>query len=406
MRKSRLSEAGENLFQRIKRKTAEAEKAGRKIIKLSIGQPSGPAFLEARTAAATAVLSEDEFMHEYQDNGSPGVPDFARRFVQTHVKIDLSQRKELSFLPIPGIKPMIPLIPFACGAKESFGLQVATTTDPGYPTPKDWCAGYLGQLLYHHSLKLGPANNFRFFPDDLFQISKDIGSGDFKAKLVMMNYPHNPSGQVAIMEWLLLLCHFCERHDIRIWNDAAYAGLASSASHCTLTDVACEFPELSWAEAFSGSKLGNCTGWRVGAMVGSSDFIADVARIKGNTDSGFAAPMAAGLLRLVENHFDLIESLSSEYNSRLDCFINILTNCRMRLACKPGAGFFSLWHAPRMAFGEAVKNAEHFNSLMIERVGIVGVDFNPYIRYSVAQNDIVSVADEIRVAFETAAVAY
>jgi len=81
---SRLPPGGENLFQSIKRKCVEAEAKGKKLYRLSIGQPSGPALLSARKAAAKAVMSDQESMHEYQDNGSPGVSDFAERFINVH----------------------------------------------------------------------------------------------------------------------------------------------------------------------------------------------------------------------------------------------------------------------------------------------------------------------------------
>ena len=96
-----LPKGGTNLFQAIKAKCTEAEAKGVKLYRLSIGQPTGPALLSARQAAADAVLSPEESIHEYQDNGSPGVPKFAQRFVQAHVPIDLSKKK-VSFLPIPG----------------------------------------------------------------------------------------------------------------------------------------------------------------------------------------------------------------------------------------------------------------------------------------------------------------
>src|SRR5512138_3703424 len=109
MRKSYLPAGGVNLFQAIKAKSREAEAAGQKLYRLSIGQPAGPALLSARKAASEAVMSDLESMHEYQDNGSPGVPDFARRFVQAHFNFSLAG-KEVEYLPIPGIKPMLGLV--------------------------------------------------------------------------------------------------------------------------------------------------------------------------------------------------------------------------------------------------------------------------------------------------------
>jgi len=213
---SRLPEGGVNLFQAVKAVSTEAEAKGIQLIRLSIGQPQGPALESARRVAAEAVISESESMHEYQDNGSPGVPDFARRFVKAHLEIALPD-ENVDFLPIPGIKPMLGLIPLASGAAER-NLTIATTTKPGYPTPRDWAQTYLKQNVYE--VPLNTENAFRFSPSDL-------PSG---TDLIMMNYPHNPTGQVATMEWLLELLRnewpvvrraplsFAIASDLDFWN--------------------------------------------------------------------------------------------------------------------------------------------------------------------------------------------
>lgn len=393
-RKSWLPVGGTNLFQAIKAKRVEAEARGVKILNLAIGQPQGPALLSARMTASGAVMSAVESMHEYQDNGSPGVPGFAEKFVKFHTG-DLAGA-DVAYLPIPGIKPMLGLIPLACGCAQGI-IRVFTTTDPGYPTPADWC-GYHAKGIHRH-IRLNPENQFRFSPQDL-------RAGEPAMTLVMMNYPHNPSGQVATLDWLAEVCDYCQRKGFRLFNDAAYVALKHTADCATLAEVAVNYPELSWAEAFSASKvIGNGTGWRVGAMVGSRDFIADIARIKGNTDSGFVAPMAAGVLAALENDKPGIEACRCLYEERIDLLIRILDGKGMRLAVKPGAGFFTLWLVPAQAFGERIRSAEQFNYLMIQRTGVMGVHFEPYIRYAVV-GDVVGMTEEIWQAFGAANVSY
>jgi LL-diaminopimelate aminotransferase len=391
MRESRLPAGGTNLFQAIKAKRAEAAAQGIEIINLSIGQPTGPALLSAREKAAEAVMSESESMHGYQDNISPGVPNFAQKFVQQHVDCKLAGR-DVAFLPIPGIKSILGLVVLACGAAEKT-IKVATTTKPGYPTPADWCR-YL--RAPHYSLPLNPENEFRFR-------IKDIRAG---TSLLMVNYPHNPSGQIATEEWWTTLCSFCEQNKIRIFNDDPYYMLSHSTDSRSLTEVALDFPDLSWAEAFSASKIiNNGTGWRIGAMVGSPDFIQDIATIKGNTDSGFVAPMAAGVLHSISCDQGSVAACKKIYGQRIKILIDILIKNGMRLAVEPRAGFFTLWKRPDRAFGEEVKNAEHFNFLMIEKTGVVGVHFDPYIRYAVT-GDVEEMAGAIEEAFSKAKVSY
>jgi hypothetical protein len=70
------------------------------------------------------------------------------------------------------------------------------------------------------------------------------------------------------------------------------------------------------------------------------------------------------------------------YRLRMEKLTAILTGAGMRLAAKPQAGFFSLWLTPNFAYGEKIKTAAEFNAIMIKNAGIVGVHFEPYIRYA------------------------
>lgn len=391
MNQSWLPSGGGNLFQEIKRVRAEAEARGVSILDLSIGQPTGSAFLSAREMAARYIKLDNQEVHEYQDNGCLPAPGFAKHFVQGHMRT--RPTSDVDFMPTPGTKSMLPLVILACGR----GVQVATMTNPGYGVPAIWNK-YLGNKDAY-ALPTNPKNEFLVDIDDVddwMMLGKN---------LLMLNYPHNPSGQVATNAFWENLCAFCMSNGIRIFNDAAYALLDHSGDHANLADVACKFSGLSWAEAFSASKMGNFTGWRVGAIVGSPDFVADIRMIKGDTDSGFNAALAIGALYSLENDAENIRATPKIYQRRLNILIETLTSCRMRLAVKPKAGFFSLWETPKFAFDQRIDDAKHFNYLMIEKTGVLGVHFHPYIRYAVC-GDVKAMIEDIREAFSKADVSY
>jgi len=390
---SRLPEGGLNLFQGIKEDIEQAKKGGIEIISLSIGEPDGWPFDSAIVASQQALGVRSQDMHGYQDNGERGVPGFSRKFVQAHVRTPLNDNENLAFLPTTGTKPMLTLFSFACGGADR-KLTVAMMTDPGYPTPKDWA----DDLLHHnvYELPLNPQNKFRFSVEDIH----------LDTDLMMINYPHNPSGQIATREQLEKLCQFCREHEIRLVNDAAYIALSYTKKSYALADVAVNFPGLSWMELFSTSKtIGNATDWRVGAAVGSPIFIDDFGKIKGKADSGFNAALATGALNAVENDKASIEKNTQKFKGRNTLLIDIAQSNGLRLAVKPQAGFFSTWLSPRYAFGEQMANAGEFNQRMIYETGVVGVPFHPYIRYAVCI-DIEANADKIAAGFRKAQVSY
>ena len=403
-----LEKGGENLFQAIKEKKAKAKEKGINIIDLSIGQPAGAALFSACQAASRAILSRMECTHEYQDNISPGCKNFAKRFVHFHIKTKIKGTDNLAYLPIPGIKSMLGLVIMACGAgdkkmrRDGKKLYVATMTSPGYPTPKTWCEYLEGLGVVHTSLVLRSENDFLPTIEDL---EKAFPAGE--RGLLMLNLPGNPGGQIATAEWLRKVCAFCWKRGIRIFNDSAYSALDHSGKHVTLTDIALEFSGLQFVEAFSASKLiNNGTGWRVGAMVGTICFISDIKRIKGNTDSGFNAALAKGVIWAVEHDKETIEAVRIIYKNRIETFVKILSKSGMQLAVEPKAGFFTLWKVPDVAFGKKIKDAAHFNNLMIESTGVLGVPFGQYIRYAICRSSIKRRARQLELAFAKANVRY
>lgn len=392
MQRSRLPAGGANVFQKIRQKRTDALAQGLSLLDLSIGEPKGAALLSARQAAQAAVMSEDEAMHAYQYNESPAVPDFSKRFVTAHLRRDLSEAT-VDYVPIPGIKPILGLLPLACGCAQQ-PVTVATTTKPGYPIPANWCDYHVHAT--HYALPLSSENGFRF-------ATADIQPG---TDLIMVNYPHNPSGQVASADWLRDLCQHCSDNDIRLFNDAAYIALSHDDDSATLAEIAVDFPDLSWCEGYTAAKLiGNGTGWHVGAMIGSPDFIADVKEVKGKTDAGFVAPMAAGVIATLETDQANIDAMRETYRSRLTLLMNLMKDCGMRLAIEPKAGFYTLWETPTQAFGKPVSDAEAFNFAMIETVGVVGVHFPGYVRYAVCA-DVAAMSGDLRTAFARAEVSY
>ena len=393
---SRLPPGGENIFQAVKKLRLAREKAGLPCINLGIGQPSGPALLSARLKAAEIIASDSQLVHEYADNGCPPCPDFAPRFVQAHMPgMELKVFGDrLGFLPIPGIKSKLGDVVVACNVDS---VRVATMTFPGYSTPADWCR-YL--RVPHVSVKADHENGF--LPGNIPSL----------ANLLMINLPHNPSGAIATRDYWRWLCRLCQELGVRLFNDAAYAGLVYTLDACTLTEVAVEFPGLSWVEAFSGSKtIANGCSWRVGAMVGSPDFIDDIALIKGNTDSGFVSACAIGALHALENDQAGVMAVNEMYRTRLDLLGRIFGRTNMKETIKPLGAFFSLCHYPDKAFGQVVRDARQFNQLMIEHTGLIGIPFGTpdkpeeYVRYTVC-GDIAQMAGQIEEAFALANVSY
>lgn len=407
MSSSLLEPSPGNKFGVIKLQTNQAKEKGINANLFSIGEPNAPAYEIACAATAKAIMSRDPTVHGYQDNGTPGCPDFARRFIMSHPgnrEILEACGDEISYIEIPGIKPIIDYVIKSLGAWESSTKSRIVATTPGYPTPKDQAimAANVAQVdLPSFSADQG------FLPtmDQIHGLC--LSAGD----LIMLNLPNNPTGAVADKKWLEELCGYCEDTEIRLFNDAAYAMLKYDSSIPNLAQVAPGFKNLNWMEAYSSSKIGNFCGWRVGGIVGSTPTVNDFAKIKGNSDSGLNAALAIGILELVENHMDVIDKTVALYKKRLDIMTKILTSCGFKIAVEPKGTFFSLWHTPQFAFGQGIEDSEQFNELMLNHLGkegIVGVPFDEYgdkfIRYAVCAYPIEENIGKLTNLFEAAGV--
>ena len=369
----RLPARGENLFQRIKRiRTAYEKRTGKASLNLSVGEPDGIPTLITREAACKATMSEDRLIHVYQDNGSP--EGFDRTFVRHHVPEEIASDERFATLPIPGIKSILGLIPLACGHNldDAEPVVLAATTKPGYPIIRTWC-GYLD--CPYHDWPLYAKDKFRPRMENMPE----------KVNVVLLNYPNNPTGAVMDEAGWREICQWAVDNGVRLVNDAAYCGLVHG-KHTTLSEIASQYPDLEWIELFSASKSHNATGWRVGTAFGTADFIADLTMIKGNADSGFAAPMAIGAMEAIKEDQAGLTEIRETFGKRGKILMELLKPY-LRLAVEPEAGFFTFWHAPDKAFGEKMGSADDFNNRMVEQLGMVGVPYTgsdgEYIRYAV-----------------------
>jgi aspartate/methionine/tyrosine aminotransferase len=222
--------------------------------------------------------------------------------------------------------------------------------------------------------------------------------GADRADLVFTIRPGNPAAVGAgAADWKELIA-FCLEKGMRLVNDAAYAGLAAGGAHVPLAAVAKDYSDLEWLELYSVSKSFNDPGARLGALVGSRDFVEDFRLVKGNTDSGPVPAVMAAYGEFLSDPAAAARALGEIrglYEKRVSYLIPRLKQAGLRPACETEAGFFTLWKVPAEALGRALpeaNRAEAFNRAVIAETGIVGVHFTgsdgegrpePLIRYAV-----------------------
>lgn len=388
--------AGINLFQLIYVLIREyRERTGLEPLNLSLGNPDGVPPQAIRALKAKYALDPGYDFHTYAEDKN--LNRFAEGMVALHGGVDVEKYPGLRALPIAGIKTASALIPLACalhlpGRARRDSFRVASNL-PAYDVIGTWSGSYLGAK--RTVWPLSSADNMRLSVARLKDALKKDGAD--RADLVFVIRPGNPAAVGASgADWKELIA-LCIEKKMRLVNDGAYAGLAAAGTHATLASVAKDFPALEWLELYSVSKSYNDPGARLGALVGSKDFVEDFILVKGNTDSG---PVPGVMAAYGEFFSDpaaargALDEIRGLYEKRLAYLIPALKNAGLRPACAAEAGFFTLWKTPREAFGKKLPEEnrhEAFNRAVITETGIVGVHFSapgdagpePLIRYAV-----------------------
>ena len=404
--------SGINLFQLIYILRREyEEKTGEKPLNLSLGNPDGVPPKQILDLQAKYAADPGYQYHTYAEDNN--LHRFAEGMVALHGGIDVDAHDHIAAVPIPGIKTAGALMPLACGMhlsqdgakddnKRRQNFRVVSNL-PAYDVIGTWASSYLGTeriawpLVAEDDMRL----NLRRLDE---AVAKD---GNGKVDLVYVIRPGNPAAVGANAdEWNALLS-WCGKKGARLVNDGAYAGLCEPGRHVSLASVACKQSEVEWAEMYSVSKSFSDPGARLGAVVGSRDFVEDFVLIKGNTESGPVPSVMAAYGDFLADKTAAKAALDAQkevYRKRLSYLVGRLKETGLRPACETSAGFFTLWKVPGKAFGVDLKSDprfadmpihEAFNRLVIEETGIVGVHFKgpgasgngePFIRYAVCDD--------------------
>jgi LL-diaminopimelate aminotransferase len=355
-------------FEKIKRAKRAAMEANpsKELFDLGVGEPDEMAFPEViKTLQLEAEKAENR---GYTDNGIQEFKDAAVKYMDEvfgvkgldpdkHVNHTIGSKPGLAMLPSIFINPG----------------DITLMTVPGYPV-----MGTHTQYLGGEVVNLPLTKDNKFLPD-LKSIKPDIAK---KAKLLYLNYPNNPTGANATLDFYKEVIKFAKKYNIVVIQDAAYAALnyegklLSFLSIPGAMDVGVELHSLS--------KSYNMTGWRIAFVVGNELIVKGVSHVKDNIDSGqFAAIQKAGVHAL--EHPDITEKILEKYRRRLSSLVEALNSVGFQ-ATMPGGSFFLYVEAPKgIKNGQRFETGEEFSQYLIKEMMISTVpwdDVGNFTRFS------------------------
>jgi LL-diaminopimelate aminotransferase len=315
---SRLNGIGEYYFSMKLREIDELNKAGHSVINLGIGSPDLPP--HPSVIEALQVESSKSNTHAYQSyKGSPIFRKAISAWYQKWYKINVNPDTEI--LPLIGSKEGIMHI---CMTYLEAG-DAALVPNPGYPTYSS-AVKLSGAAVLNY--KLTAENNWH--PDlglwkKMIDEFKETSSG--RVKLIFLNYPHMPTGQLPDKKILQAVIEFAKQEKVLIVHDNPYSFILNE-NPASLFEFDAEKEVV--IELNSLSKSHNMAGWRVGMLVASATHINSILRFKSNMDSGMFLPVqlaAAKALELDEDWFKGVNEIYLE-RKKLACKLLDLLQCK------------------------------------------------------------------------------
>ena len=318
-------------FEKIKRakRAAIAQNPGTKIIDLGVGEPDEMAFPEVVDFLGREARRPEN--RGYADNGDAVLKQAAARYLQRVCGVS-GIHPETEVLHSIGSKAALSILPAALINPGDYTLM----TVPGYPVFGTH-ARYYGGLV--HNLPLTEKNHYL---PDLASVPADILS---RAKVLVINYPNNPTGASATPEFFAEVVEFARKHRLIVIHDAAYAALVFEGR--PLSFLATPGAKEVGVELHSASKSFNMTGWRCGFVAGNELLVKAYGDVKDNTDSGqFLAIQHAVAYGL--DHPEITEKIAAKYSRRMNGLVEALNSCGFQ-ARKPRGSFFLYVKAPKAA---------------------------------------------------------
>ena len=365
----RLEGIGEYYFSQKLREIDELNKQGKNIINLGIGSPDQPPHPDVIKTLQDESAKAN--VHAYQSyKGSPVLRKAMSDWYKKWYNVDLDPDTEI--LPLIGSKEGIMHI---CMTYLNKGDEVLVP-NPGYPTYRSAVMLAGGKCKDY---KLREKNNYE---PDFDKLSK---KGLKKVKLMFVNYPQMPTGQLPSKELFEKLVAFGRENKILIIHDNPYSFILprwlSGENPMSLLSV--EGAKDCVIELNSLSKSQNMAGWRVGMLCGAKERIEEVLRFKSNMDSGMFLPVqlaAAKALGLGKEWYDEVNKVYKERREKVFELLDLL-NCKFS---KEQAGMFVWAKIPsKYKTGFELSDDVLYNSnVFITPGGIFGDSGDKYVRVS------------------------
>ena len=369
---SRISRLPPYVFNIVNELKSNARARGEDIVDFGMGNPDQPPPRHITEKLAEVALREDT--HRY--SLSRGVPKlrkaiadwYGRKFSvdidpETEAIVTIGSKEGLAHLALATVGPG----------------DAVLVPDPAYPIHPYGCVIAGAEVIY-----VPLAEDEAFFGE----LEKAIKGFWPKPKMLILNFPCNPTTQCVGLPFLKKVVQIAKEHAIWLVHDIAYAEITFDGYEAPSVFQVPGAKEIA-VEFYSLSKTYNMPGWRVGFMCGNPDLVAALSRMKSYLDYGIFIPIQVASIEALNSPQEVIEGVRTTYKIRRDILCDGLNNVGWEVK-KPQATMF-VWAEIPEPYREL--GSLEFSKILLREAQVAvspGIGFgrhgDTHVRFSLIEN--------------------
>ncbi|MEJ2122719.1 MAG: LL-diaminopimelate aminotransferase [Alphaproteobacteria bacterium] len=356
----RLKRLPPYVFAEVNAMKAKARADGRDIIDFGMGNPDSPT--PDHIVEKLAETAQNPRSHRYSTSrGIPGLRRAVAAYYDRRFGVDIDPETET--IVTLGSKEGIVNLAQAITAPG----DVVLVPNPTYPIH-----------AYAFIMAGGAVRHIPMTPDHDYmkELERAVSHSVPKPIALIVNFPSNPTAQLADLDFYGQLVEFCRRYEIFIISDLAYAEIyfdgpppPSILEVPGARDIAIEF--------LSMSKTYSMPGWRVGFASGNRRLVGALAHVKSYTDYGAFTPIQVAAAAALNGPQECVDEIRERYRERRDVLVKGLHNAGWDVPSPPATMFAWVPVPPQFA----KIGSMGFAKMLLDRAEVAvspGIGFGEY----------------------------
>ncbi len=286
----------------------EARRAGRDVIDLGFGNPDLP----SPQIAVDKLVQAAQVPRNHRYSSSRGIPKLRQAVADLYLR-----RFGVALDPDTEIISTI-------GAKEGFSHLMWVLLQPGdaaiVPTPS-YPIHIWGPYFAGADARQVPIGDGTDGPGYIDRVMEAWELGWPKPRVVVLSFPHNPTTTTVELADLQRLVDWARERDVVLVHDLAYADMCFDG-WTPPSIMQCVGAKEVAVELYSMTKSFSMAGWRVAFLVGRSDVVGALAKLKSYLDYGTFQPIQIAATVTLNEAADYPTELSPVYESRRNALVD------------------------------------------------------------------------------------